>query len=461
MQKTYVVIGAGISGLVTAYYLKKKIQTDNLDAKLIVLEKERETGGNIKTVIEDGFIFEGGPRGFLAGGRRTLELCKELDLWDKLEVSSDASRFRFIWKNSKLNQLPAKPFDIFKSEVIGFSEVKTILSEYFKRNEALTKDESVYDFFSRRFNNSIMENFVELMITGIYAGDPKKLSVQSLFPKARQMESEYGSIIKGFLKNKKKKNNEDFSEEIMSIKKSKLVSFKEGMRVLSDGITQYLGDSVLADVQIDGIDYKESQYKINYQQKVQSHSIAADSIFMAPPSFITADLLKGFAPNVSAKLKEIEYAPIHVAGLAYKKAAHSYNGFGFLAPRKENIDILGCIWNEKVFPSYAPDNTSNLTAMYGGACHPEMKNWDEKQLYESTERDLKLTMNIEAKADIYKSFLYEKGIPQYNIGHQDRIDGIMKDLENYPGLYLIGNYMKGVGINDCVNNAYDLVKGLK
>ncbi len=461
-DKQFVILGGGISGLSAAYYLKKKIKDRGRKDRVLLLEKAPGVGGYVQSINEQGFTFDGGPRGFLAGGRRTLQLCKDLGIWDQIEVSSDASRIRYIWKEDRLHPLPKGPLDLFTSKVINWREIKTLMGEYFKRNKASSEDESVADFITRRFSKDILDNIVELLITGIYAGDPKRLSARSIFPKLKDLEDQYGSIIKGFLKSKKQMSTESFDPEVMAVSKRKLVSFKGGMGVLVDTLYDKCCSFIEYGVEVKSITFQDN-YKasISYHHNDSIKTIEADHVIFTTPAYVTSNWLKGLSSELSDLLAGIDYAHIHVACLAYHKKVHDFKGFGFLSPRKEKINILGCIWNDMVFPSFAPKGSVNLTAMYGGACHPEIKDWTEDQLISETLKDLKTTMDINDPPDIIKTFLYDRGIPQYNIGHFDRINKIMEIVKKNPHVSLLGNYINGVGINDCVRNSYQFIDDLE
>ncbi len=461
-DKQFVILGGGISGLSAAYYLKKKIESEGRQDHILLLEEASRVGGSVHSISEKGFIFDGGPRGFLAGGRRTLQLCKDLGIWDQLEVSSDASRIRYIWKEGRLHPLPKGPLDLFTSKVISWREIKTLLGEYFRRNNASSEDESVADFITRRFSKDILDNIVELLITGIYAGDPKRLSVRSIFPKLRDLEDQYGSIIKGFLKSKKQKSTESFDPEVMAINKRKLVSFKGGMGVLVDALYNDCHSFMECNAEVQSIRFQDNnRASISYEYDGSVKTIEADHIIFTTPAYVTSNWLKSLSSELSELLAGIEYAHIHVACLAYHKKVHGYRGFGFLSPRKEKLNILGCIWNEMIFPPFAPSGSVNLTAMYGGACHPEMQDWTADQLISETLEDLQTTMGISDPPDIVKTFFYDKGIPQYNIGHFDRINRIMEIVKKNPHVSLLGNYINGVGINDCVRNSYQFIEDLE
>lgn len=458
----FVIIGGGITGLSTAFYLKEKINLLGRNDSITLLEQDSTLGGHIESVKKEGFIFEGGPRGFLAEGRRTLSLCKELGIWDELQISSDASRIRFVWKDGVLNPLPKSPFDLFKSKIIGFQEIKTIIKEYFKRNQPSFPDESVAEFFIRRFSEDMLQNIFELLVTGVYAGNPRRLSAKSIYPKLKQYEAEYGSIIKGFLKAKKENEKGLYPKEITDIGKRKLVSFKGGMITIVEALEQNLGDIAQTGVKINNIEYgTESPSKISITKNDGStEEIEAEHIIVTTPAYFSAELLKPLSEQLYKLLNDIEYSPIQVVCLGYKNKVHDYNGFGFLSPRREKLKMLGCILNELVFPTLAPQGGMNLTAIYGGACHPETSKWTEEYLVNETKRELNKTMGIKAEPDLVETFIYEKGIAQYNIGHSNRIETIFEILQKFPSVSLLGSYINGVGVNDCIKNAYQFVQEL-
>ncbi len=457
----FVIVGGGISGLSTAFFLKEKLRLLGRDDSILLLEEKSRVGGHILSLKREGFIFDGGPRGFLAKGRRTLDLCHSLGLWDQIQLSDDSAKYRYIWKNDYLHPLPTGILELFSSKIIGWKEIRSIIGEYFKTSKPGISDESVAEFIIRRFSEDMLHNFFELLITGVYAGNPKRLSALAVFPKLKELEAKHGSIIKGLMKTKKDKLQDDYPDKVMSINKRKLVSFKEGMGTLVDALEANLGPIIQTSAKIVDIQYQENGLPIiRYQQKGQDLLIDAENLILAAPAYNSSELTRNLLPEISPLLAEIEYAPMQEVVLGYHHQVHFYNGFGFLSPRNEKLTMLGCVWNDMIFPFSAPTNSMNLTAIYGGACHPETRDWSEEQLLSESKRELKKTMNIHEDPDVFHTFTYENGIPQYNIGHSKRIENIFAILENHPHVFLTGSYIKGVGINDCVKNAFQLVDNL-
>ncbi len=455
-KKRFVIFGGGISGLTTAYFLKEKITKLNSNHEIILLEQESKIGGNIQSIRDSGFIFDTGPRGFLAEGRRTLSLCKDIGIWNKIQVSNDNARIRYIWTNNKLNPLPNGIIDLIRSDVIGLKEVKTVIAEIFKRNMPISDDESVAQFFTRRFSEDMLNNLFELLVTGIYAGNTKTLSAKAIFPKLTELEHKYGSIILGFLKAKKNSVKNQFPDDVMAINKRKLVAFDSGMEVLIKALGENLNTIIKTNVKINEISFRDNIIHCEYDGAKQK--INADYIIFATPAYHTANLINPLSSELYSLLNKVEYAPIQVLCLGYNKKVNPYKGFGFLSPQKEKLSMLGCIWNDMVFPTLAPKNGVNLTAIYGGACHPETKNWTDEQLINNAQNTIKLTMNIKDKPDIIHIIRYDKGIPQYNVGHIKLVKNIFNIINEHPSIFINSSYINGVGINDCIKNSYELVK---
>ena len=459
------IIGGGLSGLAMGYYLGKKVKRD----EILLLEKGKNLGGNIGSEKLGGFIFDRGPKGFLGGGRKTLELVKEIGLWEKMRLSEEESAIRYIWKDGRLNPVPMDLKSIFFSRLVDLGLLKDVLKEYFKGKGGYRNgDESVEEFITRRFSRRVLIPFIEVMVTGIYGGDVRKLSAESIFPRLRFLEREYGSILKGFLKERKvrarwRKAKEDgLSEEIRGIGERRLVSFEGGMGDLIEGLEEGLGVEVEKGVELLGIRYEGGELGVEYRDSrggLKRYGVG--DLIMAVPSYESGKHLKAINVGLSRELEGIEYAPMSVLCFGYREKVHRYKGFGFLSGRGEGLRMLGSIWNDRIFPHMSEEGGVNLTMMYGGACDLGVVGLGENELIDQGLRDLKKVMGIERMPDEVCVFLYERGIPQYNRGHSDRVRRIRGILKKERGIHVLGNYIDGVGVNDCIRLARDLYHELE
>ena len=445
-MKKVAVIGAGISGLATAFYIEK-LSDGKISVK--VFEKEKHPGGKMKTIHKNGFIIETGPNGFLDNKPYTLELVKELGIEDKLYKSSDKARKRFVFVNGKLVRLPENPIAFLASYVLSFKGKLRLAAEYFVPPKEDDSDESLSSFVKRRIGEESLEKLIDPMAAGIFAGDPDKLSVKAAFPAVWQLEKRYGGLIKGLLAIKKEKK--DASAGPGGI----LMSFKNGVIDLINGITEKIKGKILTGTTVKKLTKENGKWKIVYEKGDEIFEETFDCVVLATPSYVAASLVKSFDSELSEKLNEIEYSPIAVVAFGFRKKGlgHNLDGFGFLVPRSENRKILGVLWDSSIFPNRAPKGKALIRAMVGGARQPQLAMAGEEEIARFTYKDIKKIMKIRHKPELVEVFKHPKGIPHYTVGHLERVEEIFKRATTHNGLYFNSNAYRGVGVNDCVYNS--------
>ncbi|ADY72942.1 protoporphyrinogen oxidase [Desulfurobacterium thermolithotrophum DSM 11699] len=447
------VIGAGISGLSVAFYLKKG------GAEVKVFEKEKTVGGKMKTIHEDGYIIETGPNGFLDGKPYTLNLVKELGIESKLYRSSDKARKRFIYTNGRLVRLPESPIAFLASYLLSWKGKLRLVGEFLVPPKKEDIDESLSEFAKRRIGEEALEKLLDPMVAGIFAGDPDRLSLKAAFPAIYYLEKQYGGLIKGLIAKMK--------EAKKSGKKSGpagpggvLTSFKGGVKDLIDSLSEFLGDSIETEVEILGLDRIEKGWKVKYKKENEVFEETFDAIVFSTPAYITAKLLNDLNLELSKLLSEIEYSPISVVALGFEKKGlgHDLDGFGFLVPRSEKRKILGALWDSSVFPNRAPSGKALIRVMIGGARQPELALLPDEELVNIALKELRRIMKIRHYPEKIKVFKHEKGIPHYTVGHAERVEKIFRLISKYPGLYLCNNAYTGVGVNDCTKAAEEVAR---
>ncbi|SNR59432.1 protoporphyrinogen oxidase [Desulfurobacterium atlanticum] len=445
-MKKVAVIGAGVSGLTTAFYIEK-LSGGYITVK--VLEKEKQCGGKMRTVHENGFIIETGPNGFLDNKPYTLELVKELGIEDRLYRSSDKARKRFVFVNGKLVRLPESPIAFLASYVLSFKGKLRLAAEYFVPPKEDDSDESLSSFVKRRIGEESLEKLIDPMAAGIFAGDPDRLSVKAAFPAVWHLEKKYGGLIKGLLAMKKEKKDATAGPGGV------LMSFKNGVIDLIDALVENIKGEILTNTTVKKLIKEKDKWKIVYERGDEIFEETFDIIVLATPSYVAASLTKNFDKELSEKLNEIDYSPIAVVAFGFRKKGlgHDLDGFGFLVPRTENRKILGVLWDSSIFPNRAPEGKALIRAMVGGARQPQLAMAGEEEIAKFTYKDIKKIMKIRHKPEITKVFKHTKGIPHYTVGHLEKVEEIFKRTTNHKGLYLNSNAYKGVGVNDCVYNS--------
>ncbi|MBI5407737.1 MAG: protoporphyrinogen oxidase [Nitrospirae bacterium] len=459
-MKRIAIVGGGLSGLATACALLGKKEEFDVS----VLESEPRPGGKIWTDKADGFLCEKGANGFLDNKPRTLELCKSLGL-DPLRSNENAKK-RYIFLNGKLNALPESPLAFIKSELLSWGGKLRILLEY--NAPKGPDDETVADFIMRRLGSEALEKLIDPMTSGIYAGDPYRMSIKSCFPRIKELEQQYGGLLKALIKIRKEKKDELRVKSQESTQNSKLqtpskvsvapggalTSFYNGAQTLTDALAGKLGDRVHLGVSVYGI----VKDKGRYQLYTSRNNVEADVVILAAPAYASAEILKDFDGELSKTLSDIPYPHVSVVCFGYKKekVGHALNGFGFLVPHIEGKKILGTLWDSSIFPNRASEGYALLRTMVGGAKSPEMAMLEDDRIISLVFDELKPILSFKTEPDLIRIYRWEKAIPQYLLGHGRKLSFIEERLKSYPGLYITGNAYRGIGMNDCVENGYKL-----
>lgn len=446
MMKKIVIIGGGISGLTTAYLLVSK----QPGLEVTVFEADSRPGGKIWSEKVDGFLCEKGPNGFLDNKPKTLELCKSLGI--EPVRSNENSKRRYIFSDNKLKALPESPASFIKSDLLSWPGKLRLLYEL--KAPKGPPDESVADFITRRLGREALEKLIDPMCSGIYAGDPYKMSIKNCFPRIKELEQEYGSLIKALIKIRKQRKK-DQGDKVSAAPGGTLTSFYNGAQTITDALSERLGEVLKLGVAVHGISKNNGSFKVYTSED----TVDADVVIFASPAYASAEMLKDFDEELSGALSEIPYPHVSVVcfGYAKEKVLHSLNGFGFLIPHKEDRNILGTLWDSSVFPNRASEGHVLLRSMVGGAQSPEIAMLDNSRLIGTVFDELKPILGLKTDPDMVRIYRWDRAIPQYTLGHNRILNMIDNRLKNYPGIYLTGNAYRGIGINDCVVNAFKLV----
>jgi oxygen-dependent protoporphyrinogen oxidase len=434
------VISGGISGLACAYRLRQL----GIPARL--LEKSPIAGGVICTERREGFLFEAGPQSFLFTD--TLRnLIGELGLESEV-VLANLKAPRYVLRDNRLLPVPMTPPALLRSSLLSWRAKAKLLSEPFRRSAILSAEESVADFVRRKFGGEILEYLVAPFISGVYAGDPETLSMASAFPSTAKWEREYGSVIRGAWKSRKS-----------AVSRPALASFRNGMAALPERLAEKLAENAP-----DAIEFSTDRATSVIAAAEFSAAVTArsepgaerDVIVLATPAHTAAALLANSCPGLAELLVGIFYAPLATIALAFpsRQIGHPLDGFGFLAPRKEGLRTLGTVWNSALFPGRAPQGIAVLTSFIGGATDLAVTEMPDDQLLDITVRENSAVLKITGPPVEHAVFRYPRALPQYVIGHSQRLSTIVRELDHLPSLFLTGNYLAGPSIGDCVEHAF-------
>jgi oxygen-dependent protoporphyrinogen oxidase len=442
-----VIVGAGVSGLSVAF----RLQQFAAGAAVTVLEEAPRPGGTTWTLREDGFQLEAGPNGFLDTKPTTRALCHDAGLGHQLvAVSAAAARNRYLLLRGRLRALPAGPGSLFRSDLLSARGKLSLLFELFRRHRP-HGDESIDAFVRRRAGAEAADVLADAMVTGIYAGDSTLLSLPACFPRLAQFERENGSVIRGFLRAAKKRRSE------RRIRGSTLWSLQGGLRslieTLADRLQPHLG------VRVRAIRREGERWLV---QGEGQDRWSADAVVLTCPAYRQAEMVDDLDPRLAERIAEIPYNRVAVVGLGYRRAdvPGSLDGFGFIAPQRTRRDLLGVQWCSSIYPGRAPDGCVLLRVMCGGWHRSEIVDWDDDRLLRSVHAELRQAMGIAAAPVFQRIVRWPRAIPQYHVGHLDRLAWIDERLHGHRGLFLGGNAYRGVALNDCTEQGEILARAV-
>jgi oxygen-dependent protoporphyrinogen oxidase len=449
-----VIVGAGISGLALAYRLQQRIPS----ATITVLEQNTRPGGTIWTERQGGFQVEIGPNGFLDNKPATLALCRDLDLGARLQPASEGSaRNRYLFLKGKLRELPASFGGFLRTDLLSWRGKLQLLLERFRKPRHDRVDESVDAFARRRAGPEAADVFADALVTGIHAGDPRLLSLRSTFPRLAEMEAKHGSVMKGLAITARVRRAEAATRGQPARRANQMWSFREGLRLLVETLHANLARPPILGVTIQGL-HREPAEDGRTTWTVRGEGTerwAADAVVLACPAFQQAAILADLDAELAEQIRGIAYNRIAVVALGYHRSEvpGSLDGFGYIVPQRERRDILGAQWCSSIFPERAPAGMVLLRVLAGGWHRADVAGWEDDRLLHAVRAELQLAMGIEAVPRFHHIARWERAIPQYLLGHAERVAWIENRVGRYPGLFLGGNAYHGVALNDCTERA--------
>ena len=454
-MKKIAIIGAGISGLSTAYTIERLAGEVGLDVEVAVFEREERTGGKIWSIKEEGYLCEWGPNGFLDSKPMTLELCDYLGIRGQLERSNDNARKRFIYSGGILNRLPENGPMFLQSKLISWPGKIRLAQEFIKPKRTDGVDETLADFARRRLGAEALDKLIGPMVSGIFAGNPETMSLKSCFPRIHELEQQYGGLLKAMVKMAKQKKAEiKAGKQVASAAgpAGVLTSFAGGIQELTDATVKKLKGQVRTGQAVTGLKAIDGGWELRL---ADGSNFDAEIVVSAAPAHVLKELTWSLDGELSELLASIPYAPMNVICFGYEqdKVERDLNGFGYLIPKKEGCEILGTLWDSSIFTGRAPEGHIMLRSMMGGATTPEAIGLSDAEVKKRTMGELKKIMGISAEPDFVRIFRHQRAIPQYVVGHADRLAAIDEQLKAHTGLILTGNAFFGIGLNDCVNAA--------
>jgi oxygen-dependent protoporphyrinogen oxidase len=441
-----VIVGAGISGLAAAFRLQQRLPT----AEITVLEQRDRPGGTVWTEPRDGFLIETGPNGFLDTRPWTLDLCRDLGLGERVVAAAAAARNRYLFLGGRLRSLPSGLGSFLASGLLSWRGKASILLERFRRRRPGTKDESIDAFVRRRFGPEAAD-LADALVTGIYAGDKKLLSASACFPRLTTFEAEHGSVLKGLAHAARQRRRAAAAQGKPARQPGRMWSFPEGLGLLIETLRERLTRPPLLGAAARRV-RRGGEPRPQWVVAGEGHEEwQADAVVLTCPAYQQADLLADLDPALAEQVGAIPYNRVAVLGLGYRRedVPGDLDGFGFIAPQGERRDLLGVQWCSSLFPGRAPPGMVLLRALCGGWHRPEVVAWQDDRLLQAVRDELRLAMGITAAPRLHHIVRWERAIPQYHLGHLERVAWIEGRLAHHPGLFLGGNAYYGVALNDC------------
>jgi oxygen-dependent protoporphyrinogen oxidase len=448
--KRVAVVGAGIAGLAVAHAVRRRAP----EAEVAVLEASSRPGGNIRSERVDGYLCEWGPNGFLDSVPETLALARDLGLAERVQRSDDRARRRLIFRDGRLHVLPGGPAGFLRSGLLSWRGKLRIAGEPFAASRP-AEDETIHAVAARRIGREAADVLVGSMVSGVFAGDARALSLRACFPKMWQMETDHGGLFRALVakvRERRVRRGDPLGSPLGT-----LTSFREGTEELVRAAAKGLGPSLRLGARATGLRRAGSCWRVEAEG---DGGVEADAVVLAGPPSASARLLGAVDDPLAAELAAIPSAGLAVVALGFEESrlAAPLDGFGFLVPRGEGPRILGVLWDSSIYPGRAPSGRVLLRVMIGGALDPEASRLEDAELLAAVRRDLQATMGLAADPELVRIFRHPLGIPQYEVGHLERLARVEDRLARLPGLHLAGNGYRGVAINACVAGAGPLAE---
>jgi oxygen-dependent protoporphyrinogen oxidase len=440
------IVGGGISGLVCAHALRKA------SVNALLLEASSRPGGVIHSERRAGYLCELGPQSF-SGTEPLSALCQELGIEAEL-VQAPPRAPRYVFVNGALRPVPLGPPALFLSSLLSAVTKRAITRDLFGKSQPPEQDESVASFVRRKFSAELLDKLAGPFISGIYAGDPERLSVRSAFPQLYEAEKSTGSVIRGVKRAARANKGRR--------QRSTLFSFREGNETLVRALATRLGEALRLGAEV--VEVKRSPAATRFELKIHASSrpetITTDHLLLATPTDVAGKLLRGVNPAFDSQLSLIEYAPVAIVSLGYRQSdvGRSLTGFGFLVPRSASLRVLGTVWNSSLFPNRAPDGHVLLTSFVGGATDPQAADLSPANLVSLVHGEIAPLLAIRQAPIFCNVTIYPRALPQYNLGHSERLAAVDQLRRESPNLWLTGNYLRGPSIGVCVEQSLALAK---
>jgi oxygen-dependent protoporphyrinogen oxidase len=460
VSRHVVIIGGGITGLSSAYALGEQGRSpeSRTAATSTLLEAMPRLGGKILTEQADGFVIEAGPDSFLAQKPWGVELCRRLGISDRLMGTNPEHRRTLVLRDGRLHELPEgmmmglpTKFGAFlKSSLLSWKGKLRLAGELFIPPRRDDEDESLAAFFRRRLGPEALDRMIEPLLTGIYTGDAERLSLLATFPRFRELERQHGSLIRAVLAAKFQERKAGRAVE----SGTPFVTLRGGLGELVEALAAKLpATEVVTSARVQAVRRRSERggYEILLEARPP---LVADAIIFTTPAYVTAHLLEPLAQGLSEQLYKIPYASSATVSLGYKKSdlRHDLDGYGFVVPRIENRKMMASTWTSSKWPNRAASETALIRCYLGGIGREAILEQPDMGLIQTALGELRAILGIDQLPLLARVHRWPQAMPQYQVGHLQRLESIRKVLRDLPGVFLAGAAYRGVGIPDCIRD---------
>jgi oxygen-dependent protoporphyrinogen oxidase len=449
MDVDVLIVGAGLSGLVAAF------RTQQAGHTVAMFEAAPRPGGVIGSHRRDGCLFETGPNSGLDTTPLINALLADLGIAAERIDASRASSRRYVVRGGRLIALPMSPGAFVRTPLFSGAAKLRLAAEPFIGKAPADCEETIAQFVRRRLGPEFLDYAIEPFVAGIYAGDPNELSVPAAFPRLHALERRYGSLIKGALlgARARRKSADKAKNAAASF------SFRGGMQSLTDALARAVGN-VHCRMTVSSVQTRAGGFTIVGEREGTQLIGSARSVVVATPAYAAARVVKDLDPAAAAALGAMIYPAVTVVVSVYRRAdiAHPLDGFGFLAPAKEQTAVLGSLFSSTMFEGRAPDDRVVLTTFVGGRRNPERAVLDDGPLTTAVHRELARLLGARAEPLWSEVIRWPRAIPQYTLGHLERLAAVEDAERARPGLFFCANYRGGVSIGDCVKAGHSIAE---
>lgn len=444
-----VVIGAGISGLCSAYYLHRA------GVDVTVLERNTWVGGTMRTLHDRGWMIETGPNSALETTPLFGELLDSLRIKDRRIYADPAADRRYIVRDGSLHALPLSPAAFLTTRLwTARGKLRVLAEPFIRRGEG---EESVAGFVKRRLGTEFLDYAINPFVAGVYAGNPEELSVRAAFPKLYALEVRYGGLFKGMIGGaRERRRSADTAKD-----RAKMFSFEGGMQDFPRAISASMNSRVQLGTRV--LEFSgaarnrrtRTRYLVTAVHRGRKKSISADAVVISVPAFAASDLVKSVVPMLRDILGSVHYPPVAEVFLGFREeqVGRPLDGFGFLVPEVEKRKILGTIWSSTLFPARAPEHHVALTTFVGGSRQPGILETSDRGLVRLVTEELQSLMAIRGMPAYARVIRWQKAIPQYRLGYNEVTDALEGAEAEHPGLFFCSNFRGGIAVGDCLVSA--------